>query len=239
MGLNCQISMKLARKMVGPSLAPAFYRFLLFRFMYCSRALSRYPGRMPKYMPDRIKLCKLKQWRRMMGNDHPNLIASIPRLMLLGRTQRACVVQSLIGMPLYAQYAMDVKNMKFLRSQIRTMISGKLRFSLEFRFETNHIVVLHFTHSEHGNMTMRSELYDRINGKCVEVVYDRVSLVKNVHTTDLMSGGVIVARFFYTSEVFVDLKGLTSNKCSLVSFYRKSPEPPTYACIQSKRRRIE
>jgi hypothetical protein len=231
--------MKLARKMVGPSLAPAFYRFLLLKLMNCSRALSRYPGRIPKYMPDRIASRRFKEWQRMMGKDHPNLLASLPRLMLLGRTQRACGVSSLIGIPLYAQYDMEMKNMKFLRAQIRTMISGKSQFSLEFHFKTNHILVVHFRHSDHGNMTMRSELYDRINGKRDEVMYDRVSLVRNVHTIDFMSGGVIVARFFYTSEVFVDLKGLTSNKCSLVSFYRKSPEPPTYACIQSKRRRIE
>jgi len=230
MGLNCQIAMKLARKMVVRNRyrarVPALYLFLLFRLMYPFRALMQDDRCMPQYMPDRIKLCKLKQWRRMMGNDHPNLLASLPRLMLLGRNQRTCSVPSLTGMTMFREVAFFPKSVKLLRAMFSVCIKSARSFALEFNSCDNRILVLNF---RNGVSFMSTELYDRFNGIIrktkelkVNLDHDRYLIDLNVQISEHKTG---FAKFFYAHGISLpfpmdyDTGDFNIERYSLVSFW--------------------
>lgn len=117
--------MNLARKMI----VSAFYCFLLFRLMYPSRALMPNSRRMPKYMPKRIASRRFKEWKIIMGNDHPNLLAFLPRLMLLGRNKRECSVPSLTGMTLFRHVDFP-RNLKLLRTMFSVCFESESRLHL-------------------------------------------------------------------------------------------------------------
>ena len=165
MGLSSKILMKLARKMVLPRHAciSAFYCFLLFRLMYPSRALMPDRRRMPKYMPKRIASRRFKEWQKMMGNDYPNLPASLPILMLLGRNKRACSVPSLTGMTLFRHVDFFPRNLKLLRAMFSVCFESGKSFALEFSANDNRILVLKFN-TRNGAIFISTELYDRFSG---------------------------------------------------------------------------
>jgi hypothetical protein len=232
MGLNCQIAMNLARKMVvqnrnrNCARIPALYLFLLIRLMYPFRALMQDDRRMPQYMPDRIKLCKLKQWRIMMGNDHPNLLASLPRLMLLGRNQRTCSVPSLTGMTLTQHVDFYPRNIKLLRAMFSECFNSGKPFALEFNSCDNRILVLRFT-TRNGVSFMSTELYDRFSGIIWETEELEVSLVHDRHFIDLnvqiSKYKTGFASFFYVHGVSLQLpvsnRNFNIEKYSLVSVW--------------------
>ena len=250
--------MNLARKMVvrnrNCARVPALYLFLLFRLMYPFRALMQDDRRMPQYMPDRIKLCKLKQWRRMMGNDRPNLLSFLPRLMLLGGIQRACSIPSLAEMTLTYHVDFYPRNIKLLRAMFSECFNSGKSFALEFNSMDNRILVLRFIRTN-GAIFMETELYDRFNGIIrkteelkVNLEHDRNFIDLNVQISEHKTG---FAKFFYAHGVSLQLPIDTENfnieKYSLVSVWEgdenskrirdcEPSEVPSEHC--SKRRKV-
>jgi hypothetical protein len=224
MGLISKISMKLARKMV----LPALYCRLLFRLMFPSRALMPNRRRMPEYMPDRIASRRFKEWQRMMGKDHPHLLASLPRLMLLGRNKRACSVPSLTGMTLFRHVDFFPRNLKLLRAMFSVCFESGKSFALEFSAHDNRILVLKFT-TRDGAIFMSTELYDRLNGIIrkmeeleVNLVHDRHLINLNVKINQNLFG---LAAFFYVRTISLpfpmdyDTGDFNIKRYSLVSFW--------------------
>ncbi len=215
--------MNLARKMVLPrhECISAFYGFLLFRLMYPSRALMpalmQNRRRMPKYMPDRIASRRFKEWRRIMGNDHPNLLASLPRLMLMTKNQRACCIQSLIGMQLLSKVDFNPQNLRVLRTVFRRLYASGDSFAIEFNSHDFRIVVLKFWRNA-GKVMMKAELHDRLDG-LIDASNEQqivLNLSLSMHTIDLKFLNSLNpfnqtgARFFYIGDVCLPLKLLSS-----------------------------
>ncbi len=216
--------MKLARKMV----VSAFYCFLLFRFMYPSKALSPYPGRMPIDIPKRIASRRFKEWQRMMGKDHPNLLAILPRLMLLGRNKRACSVPSLMQMTMFRHVDFFPRNLKLLRAMFSVCFESGKSFALEFSAYDKRILVLKFT-TRNGAIFMSTELYDRFSGIIrktedleVKLVHDRHLIDLNVQISEYKTE---LATFFYVHGILLpfpmdyDTGNFNIKRYSLVSFW--------------------
>ena len=244
--------MKLARKMVLPGHVSAFYCFLLLRLMFPSnKALSPHPKRMPKYMPDRIASRHFEEWQEMMGNDHPNLIASRPRLMLLGRNKRACSVPSLTGMTLFRHVDFFPRNLKFLRAMFSVCFESGKSFALEFSAHDNRILVLKFT-TRNGSIFMATELYDRFSGIIRKTEELEVKLVHDRHLIDLSTQitdrKTDIASFFYAHGVFLPFPmdyatgDFSIKQYLLVSFWRDDEIPyfdrKCYERMNQKRIRV-
>ena len=224
--------MKLARKMVRPRYAciSAFYCFLLFRLMFPSRALMVNSKQMRKYryMLKRIASCRFKEWQRMMGNDYPNLLASLPRLMLLGRNKRACSVPSLTGMTLFRHVDFFPRNLKFLRAMFSGCFESGKSFALEFSAHDNRILVLRFIR-RNGSIFMATELYDRFSGIIRKTEELEVKLDHYLHLIDLSiqitDRETGIASFFYAHGVFLpfpmdyDTGDFSIEQYLLVSFW--------------------
>jgi hypothetical protein len=221
--------MKLARRMVLPGRVSAFYHFLLFRLMFPSnKALSPHPKRMPKYMPDRIASRYFKKWQRMMGNDHPNLLASLPRLMLLGRNKRACSVPSLIQMTMFRHVDFFPRNLKLLRAMFSVCFDSGKSFALEFSAHDNRVLVLKFT-VRNGAIFMATELYDRFSGIRRKTEELEVKLVHDWHFIKLLvqmnENETGSATFFYVRSILLpfpvdyDIGDFNIDGYSLVSFW--------------------
>ena len=220
--------MNLARKMVFPSHVSAFIGYLLLRLMFPSnKALSPHPKRMPKYMPDRIASRHFKEWQRMMGNDNPHLLESLPRLMLLGRNKRACSVPSLMQMTMFRHVDFFPRNLKLLRTMFSVCFESGKSFALEFSAHDNRILVLKFT-PINGVIFMSSELYDRFSGIIrktevleVKLVHDRHLINLNVQISQNKTG---LATFFYVHGILLpfpvdyDTGDFNIERYSLVSF---------------------
>jgi hypothetical protein len=199
-----------------------------------SRALMQDNRRMPKNMPYRIKLCKLKQWRRMMGNDHPNLLAILPRLMLLGRNQRECEVCSLMGMTLTHHVDFYPRNIKLLRAMFSVCFESGKSFALEFNSIDNRILVLRFIR-RNGDMFMSSELYDRLSGIIRKTGELEVNLEDDQHLINLRiqitQYKSCIASFFYANGVLHqftrdnDTSDFSIGRYSLVSFWYGNENP--------------
>ena len=209
--------MKLARKMVLPRYAriSAFYCFLLFRLMFPSnKALSPHPKRMPIDIPKRIASRRFKEWQRMMGNDHPNLPSSLPRLMLLGRTQRACWIPSLIGMQLLSKVVFHPQNLRVVRTIFQGLYASGDSFAIEFNSHDSRILVLKIWRNA-GKVMMKAELHDRLDGLIDGSNEQQIdlNLSLSMHTIDLnfVINSLIPlnqtrARLFYTRNVSLPLK---------------------------------
>ena len=217
--------MNLARKMV----VSALYFFLLFRLMFPSnKALSPYPKHMPNYMPKRIASRRFKQWQKMMGHDHPNLLAFLPRLMLLGRNNRACSVPSLTGMTLFQHVDFYPLNIKLLRAMFSVCFKSGKSFALEFSAHDNRILVLKFT-PRNGVIFMSTELYDRFSGIIRKIEELEVNLVHDQHLINLRihisKNKTGMATFFYVQYIVFsfpidyDTGDFNIVKYSLVSFW--------------------
>jgi hypothetical protein len=219
--------MKLARKMV-PKIS-AFICVILFRLMHPSnKALSPYPGHMPKYMPDRIASRRFKEWQKMMGKDRTELLAILPRLMLLGRNKRACSVPSLTGMTLFRHVDFFPRNLKLLRAMFSVCFESGKSFALEFSAHDNRILVLKFT-TRSGAIFMSTELYDRFSGiirkmdDCqVKLVHDRHFIDLNVQISECKTE---FATFFYVHGISLsfpmdyDTGDFNIEMYSLISFW--------------------
>ena len=126
--------MNLARKMVvlNRTDLSALYILLLFRLTCPTNRITTGDRRcFPKYMPKRITSRRFSMYSRMTRN-HPKLLAFLPRFMLMGRNQRAFVIPSLVGIPLYQQLDTSMRNMKVLRAMFRTMYASEHPFAIEF-----------------------------------------------------------------------------------------------------------
>jgi hypothetical protein len=218
--------MKLARKMV----VSAFYCFLLFRLMFPSnKALSPYPKRMPIDIPKRIASRRFKEWRRIMGNDHPKLLASrLLRLMLLGRNKRACSVLSLMQMTLFRQVDFFPRNLKLLRAMFSVCFESGKSFALEFSAYDKRILVLKFT-TRNGAIFMSTELYDRFSGIIrkteeleVNLDHERYLINLSIKITEYKPESAI---FFYVHGILLpfpvdyDTSDFNIERYSLVSFW--------------------
>jgi hypothetical protein len=178
---------------------------------------------MPEWMISRIR----KKWQRMMGNDHPNLLASLPRLMLLGRNQRTCFIPSLTEMTLFQNVDFVPRNIKLLRAMFSVCFDSGKSFALEFSAHDNRILVLKFTPRD-GVIFMSTELYDRFSGIIRKTDENEVKLDCDQHLIDLNvkidqdSSGI--ASFFYAHGVLIPFQmGNTGDfnieRYSLVSFW--------------------
>ena len=221
--------MKLARKMVLPIHAciSALYRRLFFRLMYPSRALMQDDRRIPKYMLKRIASRCFKEWQIIMGNDHPNLLAFLPRLMLLGRNQRTCSIPSLTEMTLFRHVDFYPRNIKLLRAMFSVCFDSGKSFALEFSAHDNRILVLKFTPRD-GVIFMSTELYDRFSDIIRKTDENEVKLDCDQHLIDLNvkidqdSSGI--ASFFYAHGVLLPFQmdntgDFNIERYSLVSFW--------------------
>jgi hypothetical protein len=234
--------MNLARKMVLPRYArkSAFIGYLLLRLMFPSnKDLSPHPKRMPKYMPDRIASRNLKRWERIMGNDHPNLLASLPRLMPMTKNQRACWIPSLIGMELLSKVDFDPQNLKVLRTIFRGLYASGDTFAIEFNSHDSRILVLRIWHYSEKVM-MEAELHDRLDGLIDSSNEQQIdlNLSLSMHTIDLRFVNSLIpmnqtgARIFYTRNVSLPLKQSSESFDRLfdletyesVRFYKDTPE---------------
>ena len=214
---------------------PALVCFLLFRLMYPSRALMPNSKRMPKYMPDRIASHCFKECQRIMGNDHPNLLAFLPVLMLLSPTQRvffrACSIPSLAGMTLFRHVVFFPRNLKILRAMFSVCFESGKSFALEFSAHDNRILVLKFT-TRNGAIFMSTELYDRLSGIIRKMEDCQVELVCDRHLIDLSvqisEHNIELATFFYIRDISLpfpmdydtdDTCDFNIERYSLVSFW--------------------
>jgi hypothetical protein len=196
--------------------------------MYPSRALMPDRRRMPKYMPKRIASRRFKEWQKMMGNDYPNLPASLPILMLLGRNKRACSVPSLTGMTLFRHVDFFPRNLKLLRAMFSVCFESGKSFALEFSANDNRILVLKFN-TRNGAIFISTELYDRFSGiirkieDCkVNLDHDRYLIDLNVQISQYKTG---LATFFYVHGILLpfpvdyDTGDFNIERYSLVSFW--------------------
>jgi hypothetical protein len=196
--------------------------------MYPSRALMQNKRHMKKYMLKRIASRRFKEWQIIMGNDHPNLLAFLPRLMLLGRNKRACAFPSLTGMTLTHHVDFYPRNIKLLRAMFSQYYNSGKSFALEFNSMDNRILVLRFIRRK-GAIFMASELYDRLSGIIqkteeleVKLLYDRHLIDLNVQISEYKSG---FATFFYAHSVSLqfpmdyDTGDFSIERYSLVSFW--------------------
>lgn len=245
--------MNLARKMVLPRYpcTSAFIGYLLFKLMFPSnKALSPHSKRMPKRMPKRIVSHRFWQWQRIMGNDRPNLFASLPRLMLMTKNQRACWIPSLIGMELLSKVDFDPQNLKVLRTIFRELYASGDTFAIEFNSHDSRILVLKFWHYSEKVM-MEAELHDRLDGLIDSSNEQQIdmNLSLSMHTIDLRFVNSLIpmnqtgARIFYTRNVSLPLKQSSESFNGLfdletyesVRFYKDTPEGQK----PKKKRRIE
>ena len=191
-------------------------------------ALMPNSRRMPKYMPKRIASRRFKEWQKMMGNDHPELLAFLPTLMLLGRNKRACPLPSLAGMTLFRHVNFYPRNLKLLRVMFSVCFESGKSFALEFNSNDNRILVLKFIRRD-GAIFMSTELYDRLSGiirkmeDCqVELVCDRHLIDLNVEISEHTNK---LATFFYIRDISLpfpmvyDTGDFNIERYSLVSFW--------------------
>lgn len=196
--------------------------------MYPFRALIQDNRRMPQYMPKWMISRIWKKWRRMIGNNYPNLPAILPRLMLLGRNQRVCFIHSLTWMTLTHHVDFYPRNIKHLRALFSKCFSSGKSFALEFNSSDNHILVLRFIR-KNGAIFMSSELYDRFSGIIrktdeyeVKLDCDQHLINLNVQIDKNSSG---IASFFYAHGVLLpfpmdyDTGDFNIERYSLVSFW--------------------
>jgi hypothetical protein len=210
---------------------PAFYMFL-FAMLTSPPTFSgdkRKNIAAPDALAKRIASRRFKQWQRMMGNNHPNLLSFLPRLMLLGRTQRACSVPSLTGMTLFRHVDFYPRNIKLLRAMFLECFNSGKSFALEFNSSDNRILVLRFI-QRNGDIFLATELYDRFSGIIrkteelkVNLVHDRNLIKLSVQITERKTG---IASFFYAHGVFLPFQmdydtggDLSIERYSLVSFW--------------------
>ncbi len=208
---------------------PALYLFLLFRLMYPFRALIQDNRRMPQYMSDYIGSRDYRKWQKMIGRDRPNLLSFLPRLMLMGRTLRACSIPSLAGMTLTHHVDFYPRNIKLLRAMFSECFNSGKPFALEFNSMDNRILVLRFIRRNEA-IFMKSELYNRLSGIIrkteeleVNLVHDRHFIDLNVQISEYKTG---FAKFFYAHSVSLqfpmdyDTGDFNIERYSLVSFWR-------------------
>jgi hypothetical protein len=183
----------------------------------------------PDALAKRIASRRFKEWQRMMGNNHPNLLSVLPRLMLLGRTKRACSVTSLTGMTLFRHVDFYPRNIKLLRAMFLECFNSGKSFALEFNSIDNRILVLRFVRRD-GTILMSTELYDRFSGIIrkkeeleVTLVHDRHLIKLRIQITERKTG---IASFFYAHGVFLPFQmdydtggDLSIERYSLVSFW--------------------
>jgi hypothetical protein len=188
----------------------------------------------PADIAKRIASRRFKEWQRMMGNNHPNLPSFLPRLMLLGRAQRACSIPSLTGMTLTRQVDFYPRNIKLLRAMFSQYYNSGKSFALEFNSIDNRILVLRFIR-RNGDIFMATELYDRFNGiirktEELEVIldHDRHLIDLSIQITEYKTG---FATFFYAHGVFLpfpmdyDTGDFNIERYSLVSFWFRYENP--------------
>jgi hypothetical protein len=185
---------------------------------------------MPEWMISRIR----KKWQIIMGNNHPNLLAFLPRLMLLGRNKRACSVPSLMQMTMFRHVDFFPRNLKLLRAMFSVCFESGKSFALEFSAHDNRILVLKFTPRD-GVIFMSTELYDRFSGIIRKTDENEVKLDCDQHLIDLNvqidqnSSGI--ASFFYAHGVLLpfpmdyDTADFNIERYSLVSFWRGDKIP--------------
>lgn len=182
----------------------------------------------PSSIAKRIASRRFKQWQKMMGHDHPNLLSFLPRLMLLSRTQRACSVSSLTGMYLFRHVDFYPCNIKLLRAMFSVCFESGKSFALEFNSIDNRILVLRFIRRNRA-IFMSTELYDRLSGIIrkteeleVNLVHDRHLINLSIHISKYKTG---IATFFYVHDIVfpfpMDYDTVDFNivKYSLVSFW--------------------
>jgi hypothetical protein len=245
MGLNCQISMKLARKMVVPRHecrgVSALLLSLSFKLMSPSKKeLSPYPKRIPRNMPSCITSRRFEEWRRIMGHNNPNLLASLRRLTLMGVTQRACWIPSLNRMRLLSKVVYHPQKLRDLRSIFQGLYadaaSSGHSFAIEINSNGSNILVL-IVCPIAGKVMLTVELHDRLGGLIgvldeQQIIIDSAKLKFTIDLIIVNSGSMInsslkqiAARFFYAGKVSIPLsstKQYDLGAYNSVRFYQKS-----------------
>ena len=143
---------------------PAIYLFLL-KMLTSPPTYSEDVGRIPETqtLANRLYAIRFARWKRMMGNNRPELLSILPRLMLLGITQRACVVPCLMDLQIFRTVDFSARNMYVLRKMFLDIYMSKRTVALEFNSCDNRILVVKFI-PRNNTMFMRTHIFDRING---------------------------------------------------------------------------
>jgi len=225
-------------KFVRPHV-PAIYLFLL-SMLTSSPTLSGDLRRIPALQETskRVASRRFRKWKRIMGNTCPKLFSILPRLMLLGRTQRACVVPCLIGMQISTHVEFSQLNMVVLRKMFLDNYRSGRSFALEFNSCDNRILVVKFI-PRNNTMFMRTHIVDRISGNLrktreheVYITGSENEVNLNVHIDKCHSE---LASFFYYRHIYFPFDRETGDfdieGYSLVTFWDDPPSKRRKLCL--------
>jgi hypothetical protein len=214
-----------------PALIVGLFTMLISPPTFCGDK-RRIPA--PADIAKRIASRRFKEWQKMMGRSRPNLLSFLPRLMLLGGTQRACSIPSLTGMTLTRHVDFYPRNIKLLRAMFSECFESGKSFALEFNSIDNRILLLRFIR-KNGSIFMATELYDRFNGIIrkteeleVTLDHDRHLIDLSIQITEYKTG---FATFFYAHGVSLpfpmdyDTGDFNIERYSLVSFWFRYENP--------------
>lgn len=222
---------------------PAIYLFLL-KMLTSPPTYSGDVRRIPvtQTLANRLYAIRFARWKRMMGNNRPELLSILPRLMLLGITQRACVVPCLKGMQISTHVEFSPRTMSILRRMFLEIYRSGRSFALEFNSCDNRILVVKFI-PRNNTMFMRTYIFDRINGILRKTKEHEVLLTGSDYEINLNvridKFSSELASFFYCRHIYFpfdletgdfDLEGY-----SLVTFWIQNEQ-----CVEtnSKRRKL-
>jgi hypothetical protein len=209
---------------------PAIYLFLL-KMLTSPPTYSGDVRRIPETqtLANRLYAIRFARWKRMMGHNCPELLSILPRLMLLGINQRACVVHCLKGMQISTHVDFSAQNMPVLRRMFLEIYRSGRTFALEFNSCDNRILVVKFI-PRNNTMFMRTHIFDRINGVLRKTREHEVLLTGPEYQINLDvqidKSSSALASFFYYRHIYFPFDRDTGDfdlECySLVTFWTQN-----------------